>query len=155
VAVQDWVTYYGAILNINPTLTPFRLVRCGGPREEPMTSVERELRGPFRPALVRERLLEHFASEFGFVRTTLFFDHPLLTRKAPRMLSLPLLEVRKSRSARLRRADCPIGSSATCRAATRTFFTQHLLDELRLETVCENARCPNRRSATPAAPRRS
>ena len=24
------------------------------------------------------------------------------------------------------------------------FFTQHLLDELRLETVCENARCPNR-----------
>jgi lipoic acid synthetase len=24
------------------------------------------------------------------------------------------------------------------------FFTQHLLDELHLETVCENARCPNR-----------
>jgi lipoic acid synthetase len=24
------------------------------------------------------------------------------------------------------------------------FYTQHLLDELRLETVCENARCPNR-----------
>jgi lipoic acid synthetase len=24
------------------------------------------------------------------------------------------------------------------------FFTDHLLDELRLETVCENARCPNR-----------
>src|SRR5262245_36787076 len=25
-----------------------------------------------------------------------------------------------------------------------SFFTQHLLRELRLETVCENARCPNR-----------
>src|SRR5689334_19839968 len=24
------------------------------------------------------------------------------------------------------------------------FFTQSLLDELKLETVCENARCPNR-----------
>src|ERR1700678_3697690 len=24
------------------------------------------------------------------------------------------------------------------------FFTEHLLRELRLETVCENARCPNR-----------
>src|SRR4051812_10477166 len=24
------------------------------------------------------------------------------------------------------------------------FYTQHLLDELKLETVCENARCPNR-----------
>src|SRR5271168_2451343 len=24
------------------------------------------------------------------------------------------------------------------------FFTENLLDELRLETVCENARCPNR-----------
>ena len=24
------------------------------------------------------------------------------------------------------------------------FFTQELLNELRLETVCENARCPNR-----------
>jgi len=24
------------------------------------------------------------------------------------------------------------------------FFTQHLLDDLKLETVCENARCPNR-----------
>src|SRR5260370_35327525 len=34
------------------------------------------------------------------------------------------------------------------------FYTQHLLEELRLETVCENARCPNqpdcwsRRTAT-------
>jgi lipoic acid synthetase len=29
-------------------------------------------------------------------------------------------------------------------AGNENFFTQHLLDELRLETVCENARCPNR-----------
>src|SRR5438034_273025 len=29
-------------------------------------------------------------------------------------------------------------------AGNGNFFTQGLLDELRLETVCENARCPNR-----------
>jgi lipoic acid synthetase len=29
-------------------------------------------------------------------------------------------------------------------AGNENFFTQGLLDELRLETVCENARCPNR-----------
>src|SRR5436190_7009198 len=29
-------------------------------------------------------------------------------------------------------------------AGNGNFFTQSLLDELRLETVCENARCPNR-----------
>jgi lipoic acid synthetase len=29
-------------------------------------------------------------------------------------------------------------------AGNGNFYTQHLLDELRLETVCENSRCPNR-----------
>jgi lipoic acid synthetase len=32
----------------------------------------------------------------------------------------------------------------TLPAGNGNFFTQHLLDDLRLETVCENARCPNR-----------
>jgi lipoyl(octanoyl) transferase len=82
VAVRDWVAYYGAVLNINPALQPFRLVRCGGQHEEPMTSLERERRGPLRPALVRERFLEHFAAQFGFSRTSLFSDHPSLSRKA-------------------------------------------------------------------------
>jgi lipoyl(octanoyl) transferase len=83
VAVRDWVTYYGAYLNVNPDLEPFRRVRSGGVEDGPMTSLERERRGPLRPALVRERLLEIFADRFGFARTTLFFDHPALSRKAP------------------------------------------------------------------------
>jgi lipoyl(octanoyl) transferase len=82
VAVRDWVTYYGAYLNINPALEPFRLVRSGGPLAGPMTSLERERHGPLRPALVRERLLEHFAARFEFGRTSLFSDHPTLSRKA-------------------------------------------------------------------------
>jgi lipoyl(octanoyl) transferase len=83
VAVRQWVTYYGAVLNINPDLEPFRRVRCVGGAEEPMTSLERERRGPLRPALVRERFLEHFAERFGFDRTSLFFDHPALPRRTP------------------------------------------------------------------------
>jgi lipoyl(octanoyl) transferase len=82
-AVRDWVTYYGAVLNVHPDLALFRRVRTG-PGEEPMTSLERERRGPLRTAMVRERFLEHFAARFGFVRTSLFFQHPSLgTRPAP------------------------------------------------------------------------
>jgi lipoyl(octanoyl) transferase len=83
IAVRDWVAYYGAYLNINPALDRFRLVSCGGSERVPMTSLERERRGPLRPALVRERLVEHFAARFGFDQTVFFSDHPSLSRKAP------------------------------------------------------------------------
>jgi len=83
VAVRDWVTYFGAVLNVNPDLELFRRVRCGVPADGPMTSIERERRGPLRAALVRERFLEHFAAHFQFDRTSLFFHHPSLPRKAP------------------------------------------------------------------------
>jgi lipoyl(octanoyl) transferase len=82
VAVRDWVAYYGAYLNVNPALEPFRLVRCGGAGEAPMTSLERERRGPLRPGMVRERMLEHFTARFAFGRVALFSDHPSLSRKA-------------------------------------------------------------------------
>jgi lipoyl(octanoyl) transferase len=83
VAVRDWVTYYGAAVNVNPDLEPFRRVRWGGPADGPMTSLERERRGPLRPSLVRERLLEHFVARFPYGRTSLFSDHPALGRRAP------------------------------------------------------------------------
>src|SRR5262249_23597110 len=83
VAVRDWVTYYGAAFNVNPALEPFRWVRYGGLGTAPMTSLERERRGRLPPSLVRERLIEHFAEQFGYSRTTLFFDSSTLSRKAP------------------------------------------------------------------------
>lgn len=82
VAVRDWVSYYGFSFNVNPDLQLFRLVRWSANHGEPMTSLERERRGRLRPAWVRERLLEHFAARFPFSRTSLFSEHPLLTRKA-------------------------------------------------------------------------
>jgi lipoyl(octanoyl) transferase len=84
VAVRDWVAYFGAVLNINPDLCPFRIVRTGPHQSEPMTSLERERRGPLRPSLVRERLLEHFAEAFDFERTSLFTNHPYLDRQLAR-----------------------------------------------------------------------
>lgn len=77
IALRDWVSYFGAYLNVHPCLDPFRLVSCAG-SAEPMTSLERERHGPVRPALVRQRLLEHFSARFGFARTALFTDHPSL-----------------------------------------------------------------------------
>lgn len=84
VAVRDWVAYYGAYLNINTDLLPFRMVRLGANEREPMTSLVRERRGPVRPALVRERLLEHFLSVFPFERTALFSHHPCLGHQPAR-----------------------------------------------------------------------
>ena len=78
VAVKDSVAYYGACFNLQPPLDAFRLVRCHTRTEEPMTSLERERRGPVRPAMVRERLVEHVRDHFGFARLALFSDHPLL-----------------------------------------------------------------------------
>ncbi|MCI0461256.1 MAG: lipoyl(octanoyl) transferase LipB [Gemmataceae bacterium] len=82
IAVRDWVAYYGAVVNVNPALAPFRLVQCGGKGEAPMTSLERERRGPIRPTLVRERFVEHFTARFALEWTTFFTDHPSLGREA-------------------------------------------------------------------------
>jgi hypothetical protein len=78
------VAYYGACFNLHPSLDAYRLVRCFPGTVEPMTSLERERRGPVRPSMVRERLVEHFRESFGFARVALFSDHPALhVAKAP------------------------------------------------------------------------
>jgi lipoyl(octanoyl) transferase len=82
VAVRHWVSYFGMVLNVNPALDLLRRVCWGGSAVEPMTSLERERRGRLRPALVRERLVEHFTAHFPCTRVSLFSDHPSLSRKA-------------------------------------------------------------------------
>ena len=84
VAVRDWVSYYGAYLNVAPDLEPYRRVRfAGSATHGQMTSLARERRGLVRPAHVRQRLIEHFAERFGFADVALFTDHPALGRRAP------------------------------------------------------------------------
>jgi lipoyl(octanoyl) transferase len=82
IAIQSWIAYFGATLNLDPDLTAYRHVRSPDRNEAPMTSLARERRGRVRTALVKERLLDHFACEFGGPRVSLFHDHPGLPQKA-------------------------------------------------------------------------
>jgi lipoyl(octanoyl) transferase len=84
VAVRDWVTYYGAVLNVEPDLLPFRHVKSGVEGDGPMTSLARERGGPVRMALVRQRLVEHFADAYGCEQPSIFFSHPELAPPEPR-----------------------------------------------------------------------
>ena len=76
VGVRGGVSLFGAVFNINPDVTLFRFVHTGAASDGPMTSLARERKGPLRAALVRQRLLEHFAEGFGFGRTDLLFHPP-------------------------------------------------------------------------------
>jgi lipoyl(octanoyl) transferase len=82
-AVRSWVTYHGAVLNINPSLELFRRVRTGE-QHQPMTSLVRECRRPVRPGHVRQRLVEYFQTAFGVARSVLFMEHPLLAPETRR-----------------------------------------------------------------------
>lgn len=92
VAVRDWVSYFGAAININPDLEPYRRVQCGG-LHEPMTSLERERRLAINPLLVRQRLVERFMERFELPRVAIYHDHPALPAQRPLHLpSLPAAE---------------------------------------------------------------
>ena len=81
VAVRGWGSYFGAALNVNPALDPFRKVRCGG-SELPMTSIERERKLRIDPAMVRQRVVERFMERFSLERVAVYFGHPELPGKA-------------------------------------------------------------------------
>lgn len=84
VAVRDWVSSFGAYINIQPDMDAYRLVQTVPANRDAMTSLECERRGPVRPALVRQRLVEHFQMAFGFARVALFSDHPALAGNVQR-----------------------------------------------------------------------
>jgi lipoic acid synthetase len=60
------------------------------------------------------------------------------------MLSLPLLEANDKLDSRGRSRRLPSWLKRSLPQGNGNFHTDKLLRELRLETVCENARCPNR-----------
>lgn len=69
VALRHQVTTFGAALNVDPDLTLFRVIS-----DEPaFTSLARERGGPVRTQLVRQRLVEHFASRFGYEQVDVVF----------------------------------------------------------------------------------
>ncbi len=75
VAVRNWVSSFGLIVNVNPDLAPFRDVRCDGD-PSPMTSLARESALRVRVSGVRQRLVELISARFGFDRVSVFHNHP-------------------------------------------------------------------------------
>jgi lipoyl(octanoyl) transferase len=75
VAVRDWVSSFGLVVNVNPDLAPFREVRCDGD-PLPMTSLARESEHRVRVTTVRQRLVELIAARFGCARVSVFHNHP-------------------------------------------------------------------------------
>lgn len=83
VAVRDWVTTFGFVVNVAPDLAYYRDVDCDGD-PLPMTSLQRECPGRVRVATVRQRLLELLAGRFRLGRVSVFHSHPTMVPRAPR-----------------------------------------------------------------------
>jgi lipoyl(octanoyl) transferase len=77
-AVRNWVTYYGAYLNVDPPLGLFRVVESDAVDHTNMSSMSAERRGPVRMTTVRATLVRHLSEAFGCDRYHLFTGHPLL-----------------------------------------------------------------------------
>jgi len=83
VAVRNWVTYYGAYLNVCPPMGLFRLVETDPVGQTRMSCLVAERCGPVRMTTVRALLVHNLAEAFGCDRYHLYTGHPLL-RDDPR-----------------------------------------------------------------------
>jgi lipoate-protein ligase B len=91
VAVRNWVTYYGAYLNVDPPLGLFRLVESDIPPSLPplaenesrfMSSLMAERRGSIKMTMIRAALVGRLSEAFGCDRYHLFTGHPYLREKS-------------------------------------------------------------------------
>jgi lipoyl(octanoyl) transferase len=82
VAVRNWVTSFGFVLNVDPDLAQFRDVDCDGD-PAPVTSLQRECPTRVRVPAVRQRLLDRLVARFGLGRLSVFHHHPTFLPRAP------------------------------------------------------------------------
>jgi lipoate-protein ligase B len=66
IAVKQWVSYHGCVINVGIPLDRRPLVSGGGDDRQGGTCMFRELRTPVRVGTVREAFLRHFVGIFGF-----------------------------------------------------------------------------------------
>ncbi|MCH8923957.1 MAG: hypothetical protein IIA67_12515 [Planctomycetes bacterium] len=78
VAVKNWTTYHGALINVCPAMELFRWVRTDPLGRSRMTSLTVECQKPVRMARVREAVVRHVAAALGCDRHHLYTGHPLL-----------------------------------------------------------------------------
>jgi lipoyl(octanoyl) transferase len=82
VAVRNWVTSFGFVLNVAPDLELFRDIDCDGD-PVPVTSLQRECPTRVRVPAVRQRLLDLLARRFDFGRVSVFHSHPTFLPRTP------------------------------------------------------------------------
>jgi lipoyl(octanoyl) transferase len=82
VAVRNWVTYFGAYLNVDPPLGLFRIVDSDPLSHTQMSSMVTERRGPVRMTTIRATLVRHLTEVFGCDRYHLYTGHPMLRTMA-------------------------------------------------------------------------
>ena len=82
VAVKSWTTYYGAHINVDPALRPFRAIEADFQEKTPVSSLAAERRQPVKMTTVRATIVRHLADAFGCQRYHIHTGHPLLARPA-------------------------------------------------------------------------
>jgi lipoyl(octanoyl) transferase len=82
VAVRNWVTSFGLVLNVAPDLELFRDIDSDGDAA-PVTSLQRECPTRVRVPAVRQRLLELLARRFDLGRLSVFHHHPTFLPRTP------------------------------------------------------------------------
>jgi len=80
VAVKNWVSYYGAYVNVSPAIEWFRLVRTDVESGKTMSSLAVERQRPVRMSAVREAVVRRLPAALGCERFHVFTGHPLLMR---------------------------------------------------------------------------
>jgi len=63
--IEQWITYHGFALNVDPNLAHFELIVPCGIADKPVTSMARVLNRPIDPRAVREIVAVRFGEVFG------------------------------------------------------------------------------------------
>ncbi len=84
VAVKNWVTYYGAYINVHPARHLARLVQCDPTDQLIASSLMIERQSPVKMTSVRAAVIARLAESFGTPRYHVYSGHPLLSRSSNR-----------------------------------------------------------------------
>lgn len=81
VAIKSNVSYFGAYVNVNPTIAWTRRIRTDSVSRQPMSSLMVERRNGVKMTTVRESIVRHLATAMGSGKYHVHTRHPLLVRK--------------------------------------------------------------------------
>lgn len=78
-AIKSWISYYGMYINVSPDMKLLRLIDSNQ-YDHRLTSLSATLTREANMGSVRESLVRHLVSQFGYQQTHIFTQHPLLQK---------------------------------------------------------------------------